>query len=192
MSSAVPLTVEFGERVTRDSPEVRHLLDSQGQPVRDRLATWPATPDGERGKVKRRRFATGLAGFVLEAIVPQPKLKESDQLPDAPHETDRLVVLVGDPGSIAAGAPWQLDPSIRPRGTTVVATAENGALMLSVIAKDTAVSSWRVPAEQIRSAERRDHGTDQPGIRVTFTDGSWIRLDSSLWQYLIDLSEVLG
>ncbi len=182
--------VSFGERLVPGSGEVREFWDAQGRPVRDRLPGWPPPPPvrSTRRAVRLRRIAEGLGDFVVEMVSPQPTRPASQQEPDELTEGARLVVFQGEPDSVAAGVPWQLDPAVRPRGTTVRANAENRALLLALSTGET----WRAGPEQIARAEQRDHGADHPGLKVTFVDGSWIRLDSSLWQDLVRLADRVG
>ncbi|AZM49802.1 hypothetical protein DMB38_32075 [Streptomyces sp. WAC 06738] len=100
--------------------------------------------------------------------------------PDEPeNEVDDFPVLWADPGTVARGAPWQLDPSRRPDTyRTHVALTERRLVFLgtTVGSIDPADVLWEVPRDTVAELRRMPYSEGESDVRLTFTDSSWIRL----------------
>lgn len=183
--------VSFGDTASASVTESIVILDEHGAALGDRLASWPSYQPRAVPKARGLRLLSTATKLISEMVEHTPTL-DLGQEPEPEHEVGRLVVLRGAPGSIAFGAPWQLHPLLRDKDCTVVASHPQGDLVLEVREGDAVTTTWRVPASDIARAEVREPGGRTPGLRVHFTDGSWLRLDSTWWQRLTDMAPLLG
>ncbi len=100
--------------------------------------------------------------------------------PDEPeNEVDDFPVMWADPGTVARGAPWQLDPSRRPDTyRTQVALTDRRLVFLGTTTGSIASADvlWEVPRDSVAELRRMPYSELESDVRLTFADSSWIRL----------------
>ncbi|MEV6792774.1 hypothetical protein AB0M87_12370 [Streptomyces sp. NPDC051320] len=100
--------------------------------------------------------------------------------PEEPeNEVEDFPVMWAAPGTLARTVPWQLDPSRRPEDylTDMVLTTRRLVFLSTRTATpDKAEELWGVPRNAIAGAEQMKFSEIGGDIRITFADGSWIRL----------------
>ncbi|MGX5213392.1 hypothetical protein ACWKT3_32670 [Streptomyces violaceus] len=129
---------------------------------------------------------TGILSDLLggSTINPEPgrgKLEERE------NEVDDFPVMWADAGDTARTLPWQLDPSRRPQGqvTEVVLTSQR----LLVVGSGTAL--WETSRENVADAAIRQFSIGRKDFRITFRDGSWARLTTSVSYHSTELVGLL-
>ncbi|MEV8568666.1 hypothetical protein AB0436_24310 [Streptomyces sp. NPDC051322] len=98
------------------------------------------------------------------------------------NEVDDFPVLWAAPGTLARTVPWQLDPARRPEGyRTDVVLTDRRLLFLGVAGGtlDSADVLWETARDVLAGARRMNYSESGGDIRITFTDGSWIRLHTN-------------
>lgn len=83
------------------------------------------------------------------------------------------------PGTLARTVPWQLDPSRRPDSYATDAVLTDRRLVFLGTQQGTlskADELWDVPREDIAEARQMKYSEIGGDVRITFRDGSWIRL----------------
>jgi hypothetical protein len=120
------------------------------------------------------------------------------KLEERENEIDDFPVMWADEGETARTLPWQLDPSRRSwRTMTEIEVAEPDGLVRIWSYEDTMQGSrhlswggggnvpgseallWTLPRSEIAGAEIKRFSLDESDFRVSFRDGSWVRLTSS-------------
>ncbi|MEV7195329.1 hypothetical protein AB0N81_26515 [Streptomyces sp. NPDC093510] len=174
-----------GSRWFRDSEraDIQAALESAG---------WPAGPTYELrsagDKAARRTGRALLVGIPLIANLianlggaagtPLGEVPGRGRPEEPGNEVDDFPVMWAAPGTLARTVPWQLDPGRRPEGcaTDLVLTdrrllflaTRRGSLKADVLGEFT-----RGSVTGVRRMRFSELGAD---VRVTFADGSWVRL----------------
>ncbi|MFI1091654.1 hypothetical protein [Streptomyces sp. NPDC020917] len=152
----------------------RSFRDFQGRDISAELPGWPPSrKPGEppaKASVKGVLLASAWHGLNTFAFLLMLAGINADSLsaPSDPEELDDYPVLRADPGTLAAGAPWQLDPGRSKARPRVILHVTNQRLLFSDPRTDELL--WEFGREDFKELT--------PGviIRVTFVDDSWIRI----------------
>jgi hypothetical protein len=122
-----------------------------------------------------------LGGSTINQEPSRGKLEERE------NEVEDFPVMWADAGDIARTLPWQLDPSRRPKGyvTEVVLTTRR----LLVVGDGTAL--WESPRGDILDATVKRFSIGRKDFRVTFRDGSWARLTTTVSYHTTELVGLL-
>ncbi|MFW6692267.1 hypothetical protein [Streptomyces sp. MAR4 CNX-425] len=100
--------------------------------------------------------------------------------PDDPeNEVDDFPVMFADPGTVARGAPWQLDPARRPEAyRTHLALTDRRLVFLGTTEATVGPADvlWEVPRDAVAELRRMPYSELEADVRLTFADSSWLRL----------------
>ncbi|MFJ5729959.1 hypothetical protein [Streptomyces paradoxus] len=200
--------VEFASGTAASVAKRRSFRDLERNDIERDLHGWPARPAfrvrgffGRLG-VHVLSATTGLLMlplYILAAVLGSPASPEKrGELEDRENEVDDFPVMWAGTGQTARTLPWQLDPSRRSwRTVTEIELAEQDGLVRIWSYEDTARGSrhlswsggekvpgseavlWSLPRSEIVGAEIKRFSLDESDFRVSFRDGSWVRLTSS-------------
>ncbi|MEV6792775.1 hypothetical protein AB0M87_12375 [Streptomyces sp. NPDC051320] len=95
------------------------------------------------------------------------------------NEVEDFPVMWAAPGTVARTVPWQLDPSRRPdRYATDAVLTDRRLVFLGnqQASLSKADELWEVPRKDIAGARQMKFSEIGGDVRLTFADGSWIRL----------------
>jgi hypothetical protein len=100
----------------------------------------------------------------------------------------------GPPGTLARTTPWQLDPDRRPQGyTTDLVLTSRSMLFLGTrtgtLGKADVLAEY--PRESLAAARRMRFSEVEADVRLTFADGSWMRLFTGNPDSAVRLAELL-
>ncbi|MEU9224951.1 hypothetical protein AB0D40_11355 [Streptomyces massasporeus] len=104
----------------------------------------------------------------------------SPHTPFAPiPRVDDFPVMWAAPGTLARTAPWQLDPDRRPQGNTTDRVLTSRRLLFlgtrtGTLGKADVLAEY--PRESLAAARRMRFSEVEADVRLSFADGSWIRL----------------
>ena len=197
-------TVQFYTKVdfaTGEAPAVHGLCsfrDSQRRDIQAELTGWPyrepfaprPAPSEKQEKLdKRLGFAGQLLGGILAAVTQlngpgtNGPVGTPGQLPDhsddPANEVEDFPVMWADPGTIARGLPWQLDPWRSGHNyQTLLAVTERGMFVLGYDKRTEAPEEllWQLPLSSVRSIRRLPYCLNGLDVRIDFEDDSWTRL----------------
>ncbi|WP_194924480.1 hypothetical protein [Catenulispora pinisilvae] len=174
----------------------RWFRDDQGRDISAELVGWPPAPAHEKKGEKAAKAGRGLgilgkatavvvAGTV-ELLSPGGGSNVNVKGPDGAHPTDPALevedfpVLWAAAGSTARTAPYQLDPDRRPDRsyrTDLQLTDQRLLVLGSASVQLPAEVVWDLPLDRVAGAVQHAFATHGADVTVTFTDGSWVRLD---------------
>lgn len=174
----------------------RWFRDDQGRDISEELPGWPPAPKYEKKGEKTAKATRGLGilGKVTAVVVAGTvellspgggsniTIKGGDgaQPVDPALEVEDFPVMWAAAGTTARTAPYQLDPDRRPDKhyrTDVQLTDRRLLILGSPSVQLPAVELWELPLSQVASARQHAFSTFGADVTLTFTDGSWIRLD---------------
>lgn len=174
----------------------RWFRDTERRDIQGELPGWPGGPEytlHTKASQNVDKVAGGLLGGVvtalqlaLEAVVGGNSVKTGDgrsrSAPQDPaNESEDFPVMWAAPGTLARTVPWQLDPARRPAHYRVDAVVtERRFLMLGVGSDMTAPATvlWETTRDAVAGAEQLRFSEAGHDLRVSFTDGSWVRLST--------------
>lgn len=170
----------------------RWFRDTERRDIQDELPGWPAGPRYTRrteAAQKVDKVAGGLLSGVFTAVqaavdaVTGGNTARPGQSRSAPQhpadESEDFPVLWAAPGTLARTVPWQLDPARCPDRHRVDAVVTERRLLLLGIGTDLTAKAdvlWQTPRETVAEALLMPFSEGGHDVRVTFTDGSWVRL----------------
>lgn len=164
--------------------DIQQELQAQG---------WPAGPSFELNsagdKAARRTGRALLVGIPMVANIianlggasgtPLGEVPVRGKPQEAQNEVDDFPVMWAAPGTLARTVPWQLDPARRPedQATDLVLT-DRRLLFLGTRrgTLDKAEELGEFPRESIAHAQQMKFSEINADVRITFVDGSWVRL----------------
>jgi hypothetical protein len=171
----------------------RWFRDSERKDIQGELTGWPEGPayslrtTGDRAARRTgRAFLVGIP--VIANIIANIGGASGSPFGDVPvrgkpqepeNEVEDFPVMWAAPGSLARTVPWQLDPARRPKGyaTDLVLTSRR---LLFLGARtgtlDKADVLGEYPRDSIAGATRMTYSEIEADVRLTFADGSWVRL----------------
>ncbi len=182
---------DFAEGVDLPVAHQRSFRDTARRDIEPELAGWPAGPGfrlrtgDEQKSERRKRGWLGVADFVggvVEELLGGPSYDPGPAIPDPPQEPENEVedfpVMWADPGTWARTMPWHLDPARRPEGYAVqlVLTERRLVLLGGTKGDENADLLHTVPREHLIRGEQMLHSEHKADLRLTFSDGSWVRL----------------
>lgn len=162
---------------------------------------WPGRPEFavlDASERRQQRAVNGLLRWVpavVGAIVNLggPSGVGGGQEPRGPHESQEpenevedFPVMWAERGALARRVPWELDPDRVPRRAGVALLATDLAVTDRSVyvvgygpkSPDDAEVLWSTPRSTITNAEIMPYLGAHPDLRLTFADGSWIRLNA--------------
>ncbi len=150
----------------------RSFRDFQGRDISAHLPGWPPsrTP-GEppaKGSAKARLLGGAwIAGTAVAAVV-EGLVSAGDVPAEDVDEREDYQVLSADPGTIAFGAPWQLDPGRNRAKPRVVLHMTDRRLLFTDPASGGLL--WTVERQDVEEV-----GTGhRVHVKISFIDGSWV------------------
>lgn len=171
----------------------RWFRDTDRGDIQGELPGWPEGPvyslrtTGDR--VARRTGRAFLVGIPLIAnlianIGGAPGTPFGDVpvrgKPEEPeNEVEDFPVMWAAPGALARSVPWQLDPARRPQGYTTDLVLTSRRLLFLGNRRgtlDKADVLAEFPRDVLAGARRMTYSEVEADVRLTFTDGSWVRL----------------
>lgn len=190
------VAVHFATGVSPRVAGARWFRDTGRRDIQRELqeqAGWPEGPEftvraaGERA-ARRTGRALGLGIPAVLNVVANalggggspfgsPSVRGRPEEPE--NEVDDFPVMWADPGTVARGAPWQLDPSRRPDTyRTHVALTDRRLVLLGATLGPTGRGDvlWEVPRDAVAELRRMPYSELESDVRLTFTDTSWLRL----------------
>lgn len=172
----------------------RWFRDAQRRDIQTELPGWPAGPEFTvRSKSQQNVNRAGraalfgipaVARLVVEAVSGAPGLpgglpKPRGTSQDPADEVEDFPVMWAAPGTAARALPWQLDPSRAPDRYRVDTVVTERRLVLLGIGSDMTARAevlWETSRTEVAGAERLEFSENGRDLRITFTDGSWVRL----------------
>jgi hypothetical protein len=161
--------------------------------IQGELSGWPPGPEytlnttGNRAARRTGRFfvvaipliANLIANFGGASGSPFGDVPVRGNPEERDNEVDDFPVMWAAPHTLARTAPWQLDPARRPKGyfTDLVLTSRRLLFLgnqAATLAKADVLAEY--PRDAIAGARQMTYSEVEADIRLTFTDGSWIRL----------------
>jgi hypothetical protein len=174
----------------------RWFRDPERRDIQAELAGWPAGPEYTL-HTKTAQQVDKVAGGFLSGVVTAVQLAveavvggnsagqgegPSRSAPhDPPNESDDFPVMWAGPGTLARTAPWQLDPARRPDRYRVDAVVTERRVLLLGVGSDLMAPAevlWESGRDAIAEARQLPFSEGGHDLRLTFTDGSWLRLAS--------------
>lgn len=200
--------VEFASGTAASVAERRSFRDLERNDIEPDLPGWPAQPPfrvrGFFGKLGVYVRSATIRLLLLPLIIIADALgspvspEKRGELEERENEIDDFPVMWAGEGETARTLPWQLDPSRRSwRTMTEIEVAEPDGLVRIWSYEDTMQGSrhlswggggkvpgseallWTLPRSEIVGAEIKRFSLDESDFRVSFRDGSWVRLTSS-------------
>jgi hypothetical protein len=172
----------------------RWFRDTERHDIQAELPGWPAGPEYALHTKAAQQVDKVAGGFLsgvvtavqlaVEAVVGGNSAGKGDgpsrSAPqDPPNESEDFPVMWAAPGALARTLPWQLDPARRPDRYRVDAVVtERRVLLLGVGSDMTAPAEvlWESPRNAIAEARPLPFSENGHDLRLTFSDGSWVRL----------------
>ncbi|MFJ8593203.1 hypothetical protein [Streptomyces sp. NPDC093598] len=171
----------------------RWFRDPRRDDIQGELPGWPPGPvhtlRGTGDRVARRTGRALAFGIPLLANLvaniagasgsPFGSVPTTGTPEERENEIDDFPVMWAAPGTLARTTPWQLDPDRRPEGyTTDLVLTSRRLLFLGTrtgtIAKADVLAEY--PREALAGARRMRFSEVEADVKLTFEDGSWIRL----------------
>ncbi|MEU2750623.1 hypothetical protein ABZ613_30945 [Streptomyces collinus] len=200
--------VEFASGTAASVAKRRSFRDRERNDIEPDLPGWPDRPPfrvrGFFGKLGVHVRSVTIRLLLLPLIIiadalGSPVWPEKRGKPEErENEIDDFPVLWAGEGETARTLPFQLDPSRRSwRTMTEIEVAEPDGLVRIWSYEDTMQGSrhlswggggkvpgseallWTLPRSEIVGAEIKRFSLDESDFRVSFRDGSWVRLTSS-------------
>jgi len=195
------VTVKFATGMAPAVSGSRWFRDPERNDIQGELAEWPVgpvftlrTPGDQAARRAGRGFLSAIP--VIANIVANIGGAGGSPFgggagsgkPDEPeNEVDDFPVMWAAPGTLARTVPWQLDPGRRSEGylTDLVLTSRRLLFLdeVGVLAE--------FPRESIAGARQMEFSRIGADMRITFADGSWIRLFTGAPRNAERLAEVL-
>jgi hypothetical protein len=149
----------------------RSFRDFQGRDISAQLPGWPPskTP-GEppaKGSAKGRLLGGAWIASTAMAAIIEGLVSGGDAAVEDTDERDDYQVLSADPGTIAFGAPWQLDPGRNDAKPRVILHMTDRRLLFTDPASGALL--WQIGRADVKAVDARGVHT-----RLTFADESWI------------------
>ncbi|MEV2253133.1 hypothetical protein AB0I94_21560 [Streptomyces sp. NPDC050147] len=171
----------------------RWFRDPERRDIQQELRGWPPGPSYELNstgvKAARRTGRALLVGIPMVANIianlggasgtPLGEVPVRGKPQEPENEVHDFPVMWAAPGTLARTVPWQLDPARRPEdyATDLVLTDRR---LLFVGTRwgtlDKAEELGEFPRESIAEARQMKFSEINADVRITFTDGSWVRL----------------
>jgi hypothetical protein len=200
--------VEFASGTAASVAKRRSFRDHERNDIEPDLPGWPSgrtfAVRGFFGKLGQhvRTVVTGLLMLPLyiiaDALGSPASPEKRGKLEDRENEVDDFPVMWAGVGETARTLPWQLDPSRRSwRMVTEIELAESDGLVRILSYEDTARGSrfvswgggekvpgsetvlWSLPRKDIVGAEIKPFSMAESDFKISFRDGSWVRLTTS-------------
>lgn len=194
-STLVRTPIRFATGYAHPVAGSRWFRDTGRRDIQAELPGWPAGPAytlHSKATQNADRVGGGLLGGIVtafqvavEAVTGGNAVQvggKSRSAPDDPaNESEDFPVLWAAPGTVARTVPWQLDSARSQDHTRVDAVVTERRFLLLGIGPDLAASAtvlWETPRETVGGAEQLAFSEGGHDVRVTFTDGSWVRLST--------------
>ncbi|QES42018.1 hypothetical protein DEJ49_14390 [Streptomyces venezuelae] len=187
----------------------RWFRDLERRDVQDELPGWPPGPTYQLrsagDKAARRTGRALLVGIPLVAnLIANLGGAAGTPLGDVPgrgkpdepeNEVHDFPVMWAAPGSLARTVPWQLDPGRRPEDCVTDLVLTDRRLLFLATRKgslEKAETLGEFARDTIAEVRRMKFSEINADVRVTFTDGSWVRLSVGNPDNAERLEQVLG
>lgn len=173
--------------------ECRWFRDTERNDIQQELLGWPPGPQfsprtkaGQAAQRAGRGIAVGvpLIGNLVSNVLGvfgspfgDTNLRGTPQDPE--NEVDDFPVMWAAPGTLARSAPWQLDPSRRPKSYRTFAVVTESRLVFVGGEKNSDRPEellWAVPRQALVRTEHMTYSYQEADLKLTFQDGSWLRL----------------
>jgi hypothetical protein len=169
----------------------RSFRDFSRRDITRELPGWPDGPqfevrsEQEQKSLKKKHGLLAGVGFIVELatdILGGANMSTGPAIPDPPqepeNEVDDFPVMWADPGTWARTVPWQLDPARRPKDHHVQIILTDRRLVFLGGPKGAEGTEFlhTIPRECVVKGEQMIYSPSKGDLRVTFFDGSWIRL----------------
>jgi hypothetical protein len=172
----------------------RWFRDTERRDIQAELPGWPAGPAYTLHSPRQQKTDKVAGGFLsgvvtavqlaVEAVVGGNSAGASDGPPrsrpaDPPNESEDFPVMWAAPGTLARTVPWQLDPARRPDRYRVDAVVTERRLLVLGAGPDVTAPAevlWQCPREAVAEARSLPFSERGHDLRLTFADGSWVRL----------------
>ena len=180
------ITVKFATGVAPGVSGSRWFRDPERNDIQGELAGWPVGPvftPRTAGDQAARRVGRGFLSAIPVIANVIANIggaggspfggTTGQERPDEPeNEVDDFPVMWAAPGALARTVPWDLDPGRRPEGylTDLVLTSRR------LLFLDAVGVLAEFPRESIAGARHMKFSRIGADMRMTFVDGSWIRL----------------
>ncbi|MFJ4241660.1 hypothetical protein ACIP17_13745 [Streptomyces iakyrus] len=200
--------VEFASGTAASVAKRRSFRDLERNDIEPDLPGWPSRPAfrvrGFFGRLGHYALTVVIRLLLLPLYIIADALgspvspEKRGKLEERENEIDDFPVMWAGEGQTARTLPWQLDPSRRSwRTVTEFEVAEPDGLVRIWSYEDTVQGSrhlswggggkvpgseallWTLPRSEIVGAEIKRFSSDESDFRVSFRDGSWVRLTSS-------------
>jgi hypothetical protein len=171
----------------------RWFRDPDRHDIQNELTGWPPGPahtlnsTGDRTTRRAgRAFAVGIplianliANIGGAAGTPFGDVPVRGNPEERENEVDDFPVMWAAPDTLARTIPWQLDPDRRPKGyTTDLVLTSRRLLFLGTrtgtISKADVLAEY--PRDSLAGARQMRYSEIEADVRLTFADGSWVRL----------------
>ncbi|MGB8944121.1 MAG: hypothetical protein WCD21_28400 [Streptomyces sp.] len=171
----------------------RWFRDPERKDIQEELHGWPPGPAYELrsagDKAARRTGRALLVGIPMVANIianfggaagtPLGEVPVRGRPQEPENEVQDFPVMWAAPGTLARTVPWQLDPARRPEGyATDLVLTDRRLLFLGTRwgTLEKAEELAEFPRDSIAEARQMKFSEINADIRLTFTDGSWVRL----------------
>ncbi|MEU4469319.1 hypothetical protein AB0G20_37455 [Streptomyces sp. NPDC024017] len=200
--------VEFASGTAASVAKRRSFRDLERNDIEPDLPGWPPQRTfavrGFFGKLGQYALSavTGLLMLPLyiiaDALGSPASPEKRGKLEERENEVDDFPVMWAGVDETARTLPWQLDPSRRPwRLVTEIELSETDGLVRILSYEDSARGNryvswgggeqipgseavlWSLPRKEIVGAEIKRYSVAESDFKVSFRDGSWVRLTSS-------------
>ncbi|MFE8960222.1 hypothetical protein [Streptomyces iakyrus] len=200
--------VEFASGTAASVAKRRSFRDLERNDIEPDLPDWPSRPAfrvrGFLGRLGHYALTVVIRLLLLPLYIIADALgspvspEKRGKLEERENEIDDFPVMWAGECQTARTLPWQLDPSRRSwRTVTEFEVAEPDGLVRIWSYEDTVQGSrhlswggggtvpgseallWTLPRSEIVGAEIKRFSSDESDFRVSFRDGSWVRLTSS-------------
>ncbi|MFJ1586153.1 hypothetical protein ACIOC1_22905 [Streptomyces sp. NPDC088197] len=194
-STLVRTPIRFATGYAHPVAGSRWFRDTERRDIQAELPGWPAGPEytlHSKTTQKVDRVGGGLLGGIVtalhvavEAVTGGNSVQVGGASRSAPqdpaNESEDFPVMWAAPGTVARTVPWQLDPARSAERTRVDAVVTERRFLLLGVGPDLTASAtvlWETPRESVGGAEQLAFSEGGHDVRVTFTDGSWVRLST--------------
>ncbi|MEU6995591.1 hypothetical protein ABZ953_33665 [Streptomyces sp. NPDC046465] len=168
-----------GRRWFRDPGrnDIQAELEGQGWPPGP---TYALRSSGDKAARRAGGVFSSAFALVTNLLLNENNVGTADAEPEDPeNEVDDFAVMWGAPGALARTLPWQLDPARRPDGytTDLVITSQRLLFLGTDLGSlEHADVLAEFPANALATARQMKFSPLGADVRLTFTDGSWVRL----------------
>ncbi|MET7357655.1 hypothetical protein ABZS76_04325 [Streptomyces sp. NPDC005562] len=180
-----------GRRWFRDPArnDIQAELESQGWPPGH---THVLRSAGDKAARRTGGILSSTLALVTSLLLNENNVGGADTEPEEPaNEVDDFPVMWAAPGALARSLPWQLDPARRAEGysTDLVVTTHRLLFLGTEIRTDLRTERRtdlgvlehaevlaEFPAEVLTDARQMRFSPLEADVRLTFADGSWVRL----------------